>query len=444
VENTKPRTLLGLVCLTVFIDIVGFSIIFPLFPAMLEHYLALEGPASWIGGLAGRLDRLAGSDSNAVATLFGGLLGSLYSVLQFLFAPVWGGLSDRVGRRPTMLITLTGTVASYVLWIFSGSFVLLVGARLLGGMMAGNISTASAIVADVTSGAERAKGMGLIGASIGLGFIFGPAIGGFAWQARLGGPPWSAGFALNPFSVPALIACALAAVNLLWFAARFKETYTPGESAPGARSWNPFAQLARLRFPGLARTNLVYFLFLTVFSAMEFTLVFLAAERLGYDPGQNTWMFVFVGLLIALVQGGFVRRLAPRLGEKRLTLAGLAGLIPGFALIGLAQSTPVLYAGLFFMAVGSALAMPCLSSLVSRYTPLDRQGLALGTFRSLGALSRALGPIAGGVLYWKLGSAAPYYSGAVFLLLPLALAAGLPPLPADAQPSRDGRRTASP
>ena len=181
------------------------------------------------------------------------------------------------------------------------------------------------------------------------------------------------------------------------------------------------------------RTSWTYFTYFLAFSAMEFTLTFLAFERFS-GPGDtdpwterdNMWMFVFVGLLIALVQGGVVRRLVPRMGEKKLALAGLVLTLPGLLLVGLAGGVSTLYAGLAFMAVGSGLAMPTLSALVSRYAPSERQGLALGSFRSAGALSRAVGPILGGLLYWKLGSAAPYYAGTVFLLLPVLLAFGLP------------------
>lgn len=431
-QTDKPRSVLGLVFLTVFLDIVGFSIVFPLYPAMLDHYLALEGPESWAGRLAGALGRFAASDANAVTALFGGVLGALYSMMQFLFTPVWGALSDRVGRRPVLLLTLVGTLLSYVVWVFAGSFWILIVGRALGGCMAGNISTASAVIADTTRAEKRAGGMGMLGMAIGLGFLFGPAIGGTFYALGTGGTEtWQPGFALNPFSGAALIASVLALVNLVWVAARLPETLPP-ERRGAVREHALLPHPGRLEAPGILRTNLIYFVYLSAFSAMEFTLTFLAAERFGYGPKQNRWIFVFVGLLIALVQGGFVRRLAPRLGEKRLTLLGFLLLVPGFVVSGLApgpDGAPVLYAGLALLAVGSALVMPCLSALVSRYAPDDRQGLALGTFRSMGALSRAIGPLLGGAVYWKLGSAAPYLGGAVLLLLPWWWTAGLPPVP---------------
>ena len=434
VQNDK-RAPLGQVFLIVFIDLVGFSIIFPMVPQMLDHYLALEGAASLVGRLQGWLARFAGEGPNAefaVAALFGGVLGSLYSGLQFLFAPFWGGLSDRIGRRPTLLVTLAGTAASYVLWFFSGTFLLLVLARLVGGVMGGNISTASAVVADTTSGKDRAKGMGILGMAIGLGFVLGPALGGIGVKVdlseRIAG---SAAYGVNPFSMPAAIAFALAAVNLAWVALRFRETRPASAPVGDGRkaSLHPFKAAAELDRPGVRRTTWTYFLFLLGFSAVEYTLAFLTFERLAYTPMQNAWMFVYIGLLIAVVQGGLIRRLAPRHGEKRLALVGMLLPAPGFVAIGLAESATALYVGLTFMAVGSALAMPTLASLASRYAPADRQGLAMGSFRSAGALSRGLGPVLGGLVFWKLGSASPYLAAAAALALPLALAARLPPIP---------------
>ena len=179
----KPT--LFIVFLTVFIDVVGFSIIFPLFPAMLDYYLPLEGEDSLIGSLVAWLGKFTGGDKNAVATLFGGVLGSLYGVLQFIFAPIWGAYSDRHGRRPTLVFTLGGIVLANLIWVFAGSFALLVLGRVLGGIMAGNISAASAVAADITPGKERASGMILIGVALGLGFILGPAIGGLAYSCLL-------------------------------------------------------------------------------------------------------------------------------------------------------------------------------------------------------------------------------------------------------------------
>jgi MFS family permease len=432
---TTPRSVLGLVFLTVFIDLVGFSILFPLFPALLEHYVAREGAASMVGQFQAALVDLIGDREGAdfaVVTLFGGLLGSLYSLLQFLSAPFWGGLSDRVGRRRALTVTLFGTALGYVLWALSGDFVVLVLSRLLNGLMAGNIAIASAVVADVSEPERRTRNMAVIGIAVGLGFVLGPALGALAYGAVPLPEAWlgDGALALNPFSAAAGLALALASFNWIWALARFPETLP--EASRGASSMrllNPFASLRRVSNPGVSRTNVVYLLYQTCFAAMEFTLVFLAAERFGFAPRENAVMFVFIGLTIALVQGGLVRRLSGRYDDRRIAFTGIALLVPGFALVGASSWRGELYLGLFLLATGSALAFPSLSALVSRYAPAADQGLALGSFRSMGSLSRALGPVLGGLIYWYAGSAAPYYAGAALLLVPLGMAAELPPLP---------------
>jgi len=437
------RAVLGVVFLTVFLDMVGFSIIFPLFPAMLDWYVEREGSASGVGRLVAWLDSVA-PNRFAVIALFGGLLGALYSLLQFIAAPLWGRLSDRRGRRAVLLFTLVGTALSYVVWFFAGSFALLIAARLLGGAMAGNISIASAAIADVLAGRDRAKGMGLLGAGIGLGFVVGPAIGGFAADIDLTGA-WGGAAALgvNPFSGAAVLALALALVNVLWAALRFPETNPPERRASAARahegrSLNPFGKLRELAFPGVQRLFGAHFVYSSAFGAMEFSLVFLATEFLAYGPRDNAGLFVFIGLTIALVQGGLVRRLVPRIGERAVARRGLAVTLAGFVALGLvpfeASAAALgrgtwLWLGAGLVAVGTSLVMPSLSSLASRYVPDDRQGFALGVFRSLGALARVVGPLAGGVLYYSLGGWSPYLIGAAVLLVPLAAAARLPEPP---------------
>lgn len=434
------RRVLGMVFLTVFIDMVGFSIIFPLFPHMLDYYVGLEGETSAIGRLTRTLATISG-DRFAVVTLFGGVLGSLYSLLQFLFAPVWGRFSDVVGRRPALLLTLCGTAAAHLLWVFSGSFAVLVAARLLGGVMAGNISTASAVVADSCPGTDRARGMGILGAGIGLGFVIGPAIGGLTsiWDMAATFP-WATSWGINPFSACALAAFVLAAFNLLWVYRGLPETHGGISTGAGkgemVRTIHPFRALGQLRFPGVKGTNLAYFVYQVAFSAMEFTLTFLAVERLHYEERDNMWMFVFVGITIAVVQGGLVRRVVPAAGEKRVAVAGISLTVPGLVVVGWAGSNVMLYAGLALLAIGSGLVMPTLGALASRYTPDDRQGLALGVFRSMGALARAIGPVMGGLLYWRVGSWAPYALGSFLVAISLTVTAGLPQVSAWPQPQR--------
>lgn len=435
--DPRARATITTVFFTLFIDLVGFSIIFPLFPAMIEHYRTHDASDPLLGCVMAAvegLSRLGGVQLTPHRTivLFGGILSGLYSLLQFLYAPVWGRISDRVGRKPVLVLTCAGTLTSYVLWVFSGSFSLLVASRLLGGVMAGNISTATAVIGDVTTPATRSRGMAFIGMAFGMGFLFGPVIGGLlsVIDLTVTHPEWTA-FGINPFSVPAALACVLSVINLIFVFARFRETLAPehrGRALPG-RTNNPVALFRRLPFPGVNALNLSNFVFLLAFAGMEGTLTFLTLERFSYTPRDNGIIFVYIGILGALIQGGFVRRRAHAIGEAWLAKAGLVLLMPGLVLMGLAAQPWQMYVALTFLAMGSALVIPCLATLVSLFTPPQHQGESIGIFRSMGSLARALGPFLASVAYWRFGSAPPFFLEALLLLIPLALLVGLRRVP---------------
>jgi MFS family permease len=341
---------------------------------------------------------------------------------------MWGSISDRIGRRPVLLISVAGLFVSYVMWIFSGSFTVLIAARAIGGLMSGNLSIASAVVSDVTDEKNRSKGMAVIGIAFALGFIFGPAFGGIlsTYNPLTDYPSWEQ-YGVNPFSTPALLAASLSFLNLFTIWKMFPETLKPGHKAFVQRSVNPLKLMRPLPIAGVNLTNLVYFLFITAFSGMEFTLTFLAVERLSYTSMDNAYMFVFIGLIIGLVQGGYVRRKAHQVGERKMVFNGLLAIIPGLLLLAFAHKAWMLYAGLFFLAVGSAMIIPCLTSLISFYTPGHMQGQGLGIFRSLGSLGRVLGPIYASLVYWGFGSVNAYLIGAGLILIPALLVKKLPP-----------------
>ena len=424
---------LGVIFLTVFIDLVGFSMIFPLFPAMLEYYFGLEGQDSALGELLTflrGLTPLEGADADrAVEVLFGGVLGSLYATLQFFASPLWGRASDRIGRRKILVLTVGGTALSYLVWTMAGTFSLLLLARFVGGLMSGNISVASAAIADVTDEKSRAKGMGMLGAAFGLGFIIGPALGGgFALIDVTGALSFIPG--INPFSAPALMALGLSTVNLVWIWRKFGETL-PDRGPQEERAAMPIAKLTNLDIPGVGRVNLVYFIYLFAFTGMEFTLTFLARDRFAYGPGKNVLLFLFVGFIIVLVQGGIVRRVAPKYGEKNVSIVGLVLNVPGMIILGQATSEGAMYLGLGLLSFGSALATPSLTALVSLYADQPaagggRQGEVLGVFRALGSLARAIGPLVACSVYFSLGSGGPYFGAAAITVLPLLIGLGLP------------------
>ena len=430
----ESKKILKLMFLTMFLDLIGFSIIFPMFPAMAKHYLEVDKDNFFLSKMMELISSIQtisltsdGTPQMSTIVLFGGLLGALYSLLQFIGAPIWGGISDRIGRRPVLLISVFGLFISYIIWIFSGSFTLLITARLVGGLMAGNLSIASAVVSDITDEKNRSKGMAVIGIAFALGFVFGPALGGIL---SLYNPilhyPHLASLGVNPFSTPALLAAILSFINFITIWKYFPETLKPGVKSHIERSLNPLKLMRPLPFPGVNKTNFAYFLFITAFSGMEFTLTFLAVERLGYTSMDNAYMFIFIGFVLGMVQGGYVRRKAHSVGERKMSFQGLVSIIPGLLILAFAHAPWMLYLGLFFLALGSAMIIPCLTTLVSFYTPSHMQGQSLGIFRSLGALGRVMGPIYASLVYWKFGSANAYLIGAGLMVGPAILVKLLP------------------
>ena len=441
-QGEPPETLskeskgtLKIMFFILFLDLIGFSIVFPLYPSVLKYYLGLSDQGI-LGGLVSLIEVItekfaSGSHTIAMAkvVLFGGILSFIYSLLQFLIAPLTGTLSDKFGRKPVLFICLAGIAISNLLWIFSGSFELFFWSRILGGIMGSNITTATAVVADITSPKTRSKGMAIIGIAFGIGFIIGPTLGGISAQLNLLNYfPSLETYGINPFSVSAFISFIMSMLSLHFVFWNYKETLPEEKRGKGKvfRSINPLTLFKAEKYPGVSKTVFSYFIFLTAFSGAEFTLTFLAFDRLGYSPLQNGLMFLFVGIILTLIQGGYVRRKAAKVGEAKMAKNGMYILMPGLVLVGVAHSSWVLFFGLFLMAVGSAQVIPCLTSLTSMYTPPTEQGRVLGVFRSLGALGRTIGPLLACVYYWKLGGTSSYVINAVCIIVPIVMVMMLP------------------
>jgi MFS family permease len=397
---------LGVIFLTLYIDLIGFSIIFPLGPALLEHYLAHDGGSGLLHTLLEQLNRLAhslGKDNAFTAVLFGGVISSVFSILQCVFAPFWGSLSDRFGRRSVLRWTVAGTALGYLLWVISGSFWMFLLSRVVSGAFSGNLSVATAAVADVTTRAERSKAMGLVGAAFGLGLVTGPTIGAFTAHINLlADNPGLARFGFNPFSFPALIAFCLCLVNLIWISLRFKETLTDAARAEARepRITNPLRAILLLDNADVRRANVVAFVFSLAFVAMETSLTFLAADRFNYTTRQNGYLLGFLGLCAIVTQGYIVRKLLKTQSEVRVLATGLGATALGLLLIGFATQPWLLYVGIAVLATGSGLVNPATTGLISLYATASEQGRVLGIFRSLGSLSRAITPILAGTIYW--------------------------------------------
>lgn len=437
--SKEAKSSILIVALTIFLDLVGFSIIFPLFPTLAKYYLTVDADNIFLKAIFGTIQNISNYTASTTSVfssivLFGGMLGAIYSSLQFIAAPLWGAWSDRIGRKPVLVRSMAGMAIGYAIWVFSGSFTLLIISRIIDGIMGGNISTATAVVADVTTKENRSKGMAIIGVAFALGFVVGPACGGILSLIDLTKIyPGLVQYGINPFSMPAAFALCLSLFNTFWVMTKFKESLPPEKRGVVSteRSANIFKLFKPLPHPEINIINMSYFLFLAAFSGMEFTLTFLAAERLNYTSMQNAYIFIYIGFIIAFIQGGVVRRKAASVGEKKMALIGMVALIPGMLLISVAYSSAMLYGGLFFLAVGSSMIMPCLTSLVTIYTPDAEQGRSVGIFRSMGALARVVGPILAAIAYYKYGAWAPYVFGSAFLLMPILMLTQLPPRPVE-------------
>ncbi len=367
---------LPVVYLTVFVDLVGFGIILPALPYYAE---AFGATGVWIGAIL-----------------------AAYSAAQLVGASLLGRLSDRVGRRPILLLSLAGSAASLVLSGLAGSLWLLLVARALAGLFGGSIAAAQAVIADVTAPGERAKYMGLLGASVGLGFVFGPAIG--AGLSRFG------------FGAAAFAAAGLAALNLVFAFFRLPETRMADQRIrTRARfAWSGFADA--LHHPSIGRLLAATFLSTLAFVAMEATFALLGQARFGLDTGRLGLVFTYVGVVMVIVQGGLVGRLAPRFGERALATAGALIMAASLGALPFVPSFGIALVVLAALAVGQGLTTPMLATLLSRATDADEQGGTLGLGQSLAAAARAVGPIGAGWLYDR-AAAAPYAVAAAVMVL---------------------------
>jgi multidrug resistance protein len=366
--------------ITVFIDLLGFGIIIPLLPFYAEHFGA--------------------------SALLVGLLSTCFSLAQFLFAPFWGRLSDRIGRRPVILMGLLGSALSYTFFAMATSLPMLFLARTLAGIAGANIPTAQAFIADTTTPETRAKGMGLIGAAFGLGFIFGPAIGGFLSHWGYAAPAW--------FAAAISFANFVAALFLLPESrpADARDTSRPGRIDVIRRS---------LDRPNLPMVLLVYFLVVTSFASFEATFALYSEHRFGFTPATIGYMFAWIGVVLATVQGVLVGRVVKRIGEKRLVPMAIGAIALALGLVPIAGTVPILGAVAGLLALGMGFNSPSMLSSISQLADVRDQGSTLGVSQSLGSLARIIGPLWGGWVFDQFGIVFPFFTSAGVMLLACAL-----------------------
>jgi MFS family permease len=381
---------LGTIFFTVFLDLVGFGLVVPYLPGVARAHGA----------------------SDLTATL----LGAVYSLMQLLFVPFWGHLSDRVGRRPLLLWSIAASAVGMLLLGSATSLWMLFIARIWSGIATSNIAVAQAYIADVTTADDRSRGMGLIGAGIGLGFIFGPVIGGvleaYSPLTRVG-------------ALPAFAAAGLSLTNLILALTFLPESLPKDDRGKHVRSPHPF-DIERfrvaLRFPGVGAAMAVNFVVVLSFSGLEQTFRLFTIDDFNMSERGTGFVLGFVGIILVVVQGTLMRRIARIASERILIRTGVLIEAAGFLCIALSPSfgrvaVGALYAGMGVVALGSALTAPSLSAFVSKCSDGQHQGVVLGVLQSAGAFARVFGPPTGGLLYGTLGHRVPYAAAAIGMLI---------------------------
>lgn len=389
----KDKRLL-IIFLTVFIDLVGFGIIIPMNPYLAEAF----GASPWQVGL----------------------LMSVYSLMQFIFSPMWGQISDRIGRRPVILLSLFGAAASHLGFAFSTTFWALVIARALAGVFGGNLSTAMAYIADITTEKDRSKGMGMIGAAFGLGFILGPLIGyvfGNVGEKFGHLPPLGQSF-------PAIIASAICFGNFLFAWKALPESRQL--SAAVRERFSRFARMASA-FTTPVLGGLVFLTFLNTFALahVEAMLFLYVQDKYHWPLAWASLGFAYIGVIMVITQGYIIRKLMPKYGERNLLIGGLLFSTIGYSLCGAAHELAVLAVGVTALGLGTGLTSPSLNGSISLVSGKDVQGNNLGVSQSLSSLARILGPPTGGYLYQRVGPSSPFAGAALVCFIGVLVAANL-------------------
>ena len=383
-----------IIFIIVFINLVGFGIIIPLLPFYGEHFGASPDEVTW--------------------------LMAIYSLTQFVTAPIWGRYSDRYGRRPILLLSLAGTVVAYVWLSLADDLQALYWARGLAGVAAGSISAAFACMSDITTKENRSKGMGLIGAAFGLGFIAGPAIGGLL----AGSDPVTTNYTL-----PSLVAAGFSGVALATAFFILKETLSNElklkiKNQSADERWLIFK--GAMNQPTIRLTMALTFVSILAFAGLEATFALWSERSFGWGVAQNGYIFAFIGTISAFIQGTMIGFLSRKFGEVGMVKQGFLALGVGLAILPFTNNLPTLLITLVIIAYGFSISSPALNTLLSLNVPDEQQGSILGIGRSASTLARALGPVISGYLFAFIGKNWPFYIGAFLTLIVLILALNFP------------------
>ncbi|HPS64872.1 MAG TPA: MFS transporter [Ignavibacteria bacterium] len=386
----KNKSAFIVIFLTVFIDLLGFGIIIPLLPDFLKNQM--HEPESMIGVVVG-----------------------IFSLMQFIFTPVWGSFSDIYGRKNILIISLAGNVISYLMMtlVFSGivpSIILLITSRAFAGIFSGNIAAAQSTISDITTIENRSKGMGIIGAAFGLGFLFGPALGGFL-SVKFG------------YGIPILLSSVFSFIALMLCISIFKETLPEDIKAHNKKNFKGVTIINFRAVHDVLRNKkvgiyVIIFFFITFsFANIHATFLLFVERPEGLHLGTDwtSYLLSYMGIIAALVQGVLIKFFKKSIGEEKSVLIGNILTMFGLFSIPFCTSIPQMLLTLTVLAFGNGLNNPMVLGLISMNVSRQEQGSVLGITQALGSLARFFGPLWGGFVYQYLGYHAPFISGAVFM-----------------------------
>ncbi|KAG6378687.1 major facilitator superfamily domain-containing protein [Boletus reticuloceps] len=449
------------------LDLFAFTIPLPLFPRIIEWYTVKEGsdptcllsrtlytissirallytptnnPQKWDVVLLGK----------SMFAICSGIAQSVYRTLQFLVAPLIGALSDKYGRRNVLLVTMAGNILSALIWIKATTFSSYLLSRIIGGISEGNVQLATAILSDITTPAERSRSLAQIGIAFAICFCIGPPIGAYFASQPVPASVKALGIELNIYAVPALITLVLLSVETLFLAAALPETRGTQRNGDKGSAQSNKVEKPKLKLPErtvqerldiLQTLRWLHFFFLGIFSGIEFTLTFLTFDLFDWSNSQNGALIGSIGIISALLQGGYVRRTISKVGEGKMARRGviscaaglvLLSMVPHFALKGSAIAVRPLQMAAICLAFTSATVVSSLTSFASlqcddavdqitgkpvQTHPQLSKGVALGVFRSAGQLGRAIGPLLACASYWTFGPSATYGISAIAMII---------------------------
>jgi len=400
---------------TVFVDLLGFGIVIPFLPLYAESLAAHPSPwMEWINH-AFRFTHPGAA--------WAGVAMIAYSLSQFIAAPFLGRISDLVGRRPVLWLSLVGASASYLIMAVTGHFEWVLAARVLGGLLGGNISVAQAAMADTSAPSERSKVMGMIGAAFGLGFVLGPALSGILSSSQAGRQMLAAHGWYLPFFVASALSLFASMLVVVWL----PETLTPDARIHARRVENRGHALMRaLKRPGMPQIFCISLLAMSGFAMMEGTYSLLANARFGFGQREVGYLFAFIGILIVLYQGGLVRVVARRIPERIALVAGLACMACALPCIPYAPWKWPFILVMIPLAWGNGMNTTATSALASQLTPRDEQGGLFGVINAMSGIGRIIGPLVGTFAFARFGYASAYWVACASMALALVIGATLP------------------